>query len=227
LRSPLARLSFAAELTKTAHDRTAAAARISKEIGRLTDLVDALLQVTRVEGDPTSRRVEELDLDRLVHELLEDSRVEANAHDCRLHLENTDGASDGASNGPLTVSGDRELLRRAIENVLRNAIRHAPAGSSVDVTLKSASGTALISVRDYGPGVPPEMLLKIFQPFFRVDDSRDTHTGGVGLGLSIAYRAVAAHRGRLRAENAAPGLRVYMELPLNTNQFSDLVPNCD
>lgn len=212
LRSPLARLSFAAELTKTADDRPAAAARMKKEIDRLTDLVGALLQVTRVEGDPSSRSLERLDLDQLARELLEDSRVEADAHSCRLRLE-----SDCESQGALKVIGDRELLRRAIENVLRNAIRHAPSGSSIDVTLAGSAGNALITVRDYGPGVPQEMLLKIFQPFFRVDDSRDSQTGGVGLGLAIAHRAVMAHRGRLTAENAAPGLRVRLELPLDSD----------
>jgi signal transduction histidine kinase len=208
LRSPLARLSFAAELTKTAEDRPAAAARIKKEIDRLTDLVGGLLQVTRVEGDPASRILEHLDLHRLLQELLEDSRVEADAHGCRLQLE---------GHGPLKVSGDRELLWRAIENVLRNAIRHAPSGSSIDVTVKKNSGKALISIRDYGPGVPPDMLQKIFEPFFRVDDSRDSQTGGVGLGLAIAHRAVMAHRGRLTAGNAVPGLRVSMELPLDSD----------
>ena len=70
----------------------------------------------------------------------------------------------------------------------------------------------MLSVRDYGPGVPGETLSKIFQPFFRVDGSRDSQTGGVGLGLAIAYRAISAHHGQITAENASPGLRVRMEL---------------
>ena len=74
--------------------------------------------------------------------------------------------------------------------------------------------TARIAVRDYGPGVPPEALPKIFQPFFRVDDSRYTATGGVGLGLAIASRAIGLHHGKLWAENTTPGLRVWIELPL-------------
>ena len=204
LRSPLARLSFAAELTKTAEDRNAAAARIAKEIDRLTNLVGALVEVTRVEGDPAARRVELLDLDRLVQELLEAIRVEADARGCRFHFE-----SDGA----LPVRGDRELLRRAIENVLRNAIRYAPEGAPIDVRLESSAAKASISVRDYGPGVPPEMLPRIFQPFFRVDHSRDSQTGGVGLGLAIAHRAIGAHHGQITAENAGPGLRVRIEIP--------------
>jgi two-component system sensor histidine kinase CpxA len=204
LRSPLARLSFAAELTKTAEDRNAAAARVTKEIERLTNLVGALVEVTRVEGDPSSRRVEQVDADGLVHDLLEASRMEADARGCRFHFE-----SDGA----LPVRGDRELLRRAIENVLRNAIRYAPEGSAIDVRLEAAGGKAAISVRDYGPGVPEEMLPRIFQPFFRVDGSRDSQTGGVGLGLAIAHRAIVSHHGRITAENAGPGLRVRMDIP--------------
>jgi signal transduction histidine kinase len=204
LRSPLARLSFAAELTRTATDRDAAVARIKKEIDRLTNLVGALVEVTRVEGDPTACRVEDLDLRQLVQELLESSRMEADARGCGFHLE------DG---GRLMVRGDRELLRRAIENVLRNAIRYAPEGTTIDVMLESADGYAAISIRDYGPGVPDEMLPKIFQPFFRVDGSRDSQTGGVGLGLAIAHRAIGAHHGEITAQNAAPGLRVRMQIP--------------
>jgi two-component system sensor histidine kinase CpxA len=204
LRSPLARLSFAAELTKTAEDRNAAAARIAREIERLTNLVGALVEVTRVEGDPSSRRMEPLDLDRLVEELIDASRMEADARGCRFHFE---------SGGGLEVRGDRELLRRAIENVLRNAVRYAPVGSAIDIRVAAADGKASILVRDYGPGVPQETLPRIFQPFFRVDGSRDTHTGGVGLGLAIAHRAIAAHHGSIAAENAAPGLRVRMEIP--------------
>lgn len=204
LRSPLARLSFAAELSKTAEDRNAAAARITKEVARLTDLVGALVEVTRVEGDPSTRRVENLDLGELARDLLESCRMEAEAHGSRFQLEG----------GSVAMRGDRELLRRAIENVLRNAIRYAPAGSAIDVQVDSKDGNAILSVRDFGPGVPADMLPKIFQPFFRVDGSRDSQTGGVGLGLAIAQRAVSAHHGRIVAENAVPGLRVRMELPV-------------
>jgi two-component system sensor histidine kinase CpxA len=112
------------------------------------------------------------------------------------------------------MHGDREVLRRAVENVVRNAIRYTPAGTSVDVQFDATSGAARISVRDYGPGIPEEALPKIFQPFFRVDDSRHTAAGGVGLGLAIASRAIGLHHGKLWAENTHPGLRVCMELLL-------------
>ena len=208
LRSPLARLSFAAELTKTAEDRTAAAARLRKEIDRLTSLVGALLQMTRLEGDPSSRSMEEATLGPLLEELVDDCRVEAEARGCRILLQT------GAS---VKVQADRELLRRAAENILRNAIRYAPEGTSIDIALESSGNTALITVRDYGLGVPLESLPKIFTPFFRVDASRDNTTGGAGLGLSIAHRAVSLHHGRLLARNVEPGLLVSIELPIVGN----------
>jgi two-component system sensor histidine kinase CpxA len=85
----------------------------------------------------------------------------------------------------------------------------------VEVELDRAKGMARLTVRDHGPGVPEEALGEIFQPFVRVDDSRDSSTGGVGLGLAIAMRAVGLHHGRVWAENARPGLRVLIELPLD------------
>ncbi len=205
LRSPLARLSFAAELTRTAPDRAAAASRLKKEIDRLTDLVGALVEVTRAEGDPSATRLEPLQLGDLLRSVVDDCRVDADVRGCGIGM-----------SGDLhqTLRGDRELLRRAMENVVRNAIRYTPRGSTVDVNMASTGQTVRISVRDCGPGVPEELLPKIFQPFFRVDDSRDSSTGGVGLGLAIASRAISVHHGRLWAQNVNPGLSVCIELPL-------------
>ena len=205
LRSPLARLSFAAELIRTAEDRDAAVARLKKEIARLADLVGGLIQVTRAEGDPSASNAEELRLDELLDEIVNDCQMEAEARGCHIALE---------TEPQLSMRGDRELLRRAIENVVRNGIRYTPGGAAVDVKLGATKEAARITVRDYGPGVPQDVLPKIFQPFFRVDDSRDTSTGGVGLGLAIAYRAIGLHHGKLWAENATPGLAVWIELPL-------------
>jgi signal transduction histidine kinase len=205
LRSPLARLSFAAELARTAEDRDAAVARMKKEIHRLTDLVGALVQMTRAEGDPSSSTPEWVRIDQLVAGLVEDCRLEADARHCGITMRSGD---------PVTLRGDEELLRRAIENVLRNSIRYTPEGSQVEVSLETACNTVCIAVRDYGPGVPDWALSKIFQTFFRVDDSRDSSTGGAGLGLAITRRAITLHHGNVWAENAAPGLRVRIELPL-------------
>ena len=203
LRSPLARLAVAVELARSGEDREAALSRIEKEAERLNALVGELLQVTRAEGDPSSLRLESVRLDELLADLAEDCSVEARARGCRLSLDRTQ---------PLTVQGDAELIRRAVENVIRNAIRHTPADTSVEVRLEG-DGSARITVRDYGPGVPDEFLPRIFDPFYRVDTDRNRFSGGVGLGLAIARRAIQLHKGAIRARNASPGLLVEIELP--------------
>jgi signal transduction histidine kinase len=207
LRSPLARLSFAAELVKTAPDLDEAVGRLRKEISRLSDLVGALLQMTRAEGDPASGERKEFALDRLIADLVDDCSVEAAAHHCEIQFR---------SPGSVSMLGDPELTRRAIENVLRNAIQYSPESAPIDVELEAKSGTARIAVRDRGAGVPEDQLTRIFQPFFRVDGSRNGATGGVGLGLAIASRAVSLHHGRIEAKNENPGLLVTLELPTAT-----------
>lgn len=207
LRSPLARLSFGVELARTAEDREAAIARIRKEVDRLTSLVGGLLQVTRAEGDPAQRNLEEVDLRELLTELADDCSIEAEKRHCEVVLDATT---------PVILLGDRELLRRAIENVLRNAIRYAPEGTAIEVKLQPNPEAASISIRDYGSGVPDDLLTEIFKPFFRVGQARDTASGGVGLGLAIAQRAVALHQGKMLARNVEPGLMVSVELPLHS-----------
>jgi signal transduction histidine kinase len=209
LRSPLARLGFAVELAKTSDDRDAALARIRKEADRLNSLVDELLRLTRSEGDPGARNLEEIELANLVDDLMADCRVEAEAQGCRLV---------SRINHSAFLLGDRELIRRACENVLRNAIRHSPAASSIDVALSVQDDLATIAIRDQGPGVPPESLAEIFKPFYRVEKSRVRSSGGLGLGLAIASRAVALHKGRITARNADPGLIVEIELPVNRSE---------
>ena len=137
---------------------------------------------------------------------MESCNLEAEAQGCRLTTK---------IGGPAVIAGDYELLRRACDNVLRNAIRHAPAGSSVDVELATSGGRATITFRDYGPGVPPDALADIFKAFYRVEKDRGRSSGGVGLGLAIASRSVALHHGQIIARNANPGLLVEIELPLD------------
>lgn len=206
LRSPLARLEFAVELARTSSNREAAFDRIKKEVGRLSALVGELLQVTRAEGDPASRNMQEISLNNLLKDLIEDSSMESHARGCQLTLE---------CSAPIQIIGDRELLRRAVENVLRNAIRYSPDQTQIKVEVTRRNDKAVISVRDFGPGVPSESLPLLFQPFYRVDSDRNRNNGGVGLGLAIAKRAVTLHNGALKARNAAPGLEVEIEIPVS------------
>jgi signal transduction histidine kinase len=205
LRSPLARLGVAVELARSGEDREHMLDRIQKEADRLNELVGELLQVTRVEGDPSLQRVETVRLDEMLGDLVYDSLLEAKAKDCTLLLQ---------AAVPVTLTGDEELIRRAVENVIRNAIRYAPRGTAVDIELQKAGGMARVGVRDYGPGVPEEALPRIFDPFYRVDSDRNRVSGGLGLGLAIARRSVELHKGKLQARNANPGLAVTIEFPL-------------
>ena len=204
LRSPLARLGVAVELARSGDDLQSNLNRIQKESDRLNSLVGQLLQVTRAEGDPNSLRRDHVRLDQLVQQLVDDSRIEASAHGCELKYENRE---------PVAVEGDPELLRRAVENVIRNAIRYSPKGTTVEVTLARHDGKAVVEVRDHGPGVPEDALPRLFDPFYRVESDRNRVSGGIGLGLSIARRAIELHKGSIRARNAQPGLEVEMELP--------------
>jgi two-component system sensor histidine kinase CpxA len=120
---------------------------------------------------------------------------------------------------PCLVSGDSELMRRAVDNVVRNAVRYTSPGSEVTIRLRCAqigsAALAEISVRDHGPGVPEDDLPYLFRPFFRVSHARERQTGGSGLGLAITERAVRAHHGTVWAANAQDGgLRVIILLPL-------------
>ncbi len=211
LRSPLARLGFAVELARTSPDHETALGRIHKEANRLNHLVNELLQLTRAEGDPGARNLSDVDLVDLMQDLVADCTLEADAQGCRLLL---------GGDREVIVTGERELLRRACENVLRNAIRHSPAGTTVDIAVVCLDGQVELSVRDYGSGVPREALSDIFQPFFRVEGDRDRSSGGVGLGLAIARRAVELHQGTVTAFNANPGLVVALELPCRTDRVA-------
>jgi signal transduction histidine kinase len=206
LRSPLARLNIAIELARTADDRDAAAARLQKEVDRLSELVGSLIEVTRAEGDRLHRRSDDIRIGDVLQDVVQASQLEAEARPCRLLVRDTTTRS---------LIGDREMLRRAIENVVRNAIRHAPAKSAVEIDADDGAHGLTISIRDSGVGVPEATLPHLTKPFFRVEEARDyTANGGVGLGLSIAERAVQLHDGRLSAENAHPGLRVTMTFPV-------------
>jgi signal transduction histidine kinase len=204
LRSPLARMGFAVELTERDEDRPLAIRQLRKELGRLSGLVDSLLQTTRLEDGALPLNLQNFSLDALLRDLAATCAIEAAARPCRIRLDAPAGMS---------VRGDRELLHRAFENVLRNAIRHAPPDSAVEVGVAAAPGKILVTVRDHGPGVPEDLLEEIFQPFFRVDAARSGTDGGTGLGLAIVRQAVELHRGRVTAQNAEPGLLVEMELP--------------
>jgi two-component system sensor histidine kinase CpxA len=159
----------------------------------------------------------ELDLETLVREVVKDADFEARARNRSVKL---------TSSQKIVINGVPNLIRRAIENVVRNALHYTAEGTQVEIKLFTdsfagpAAATsvseerAIIVVRDHGPGVPEEALSEIFRPFYRVDEARDREAGGVGLGLAIADRAVRLHGGTVAAANVpAGGLAVTIVLP--------------
>ena len=211
LRSPLARLRMAGALGRRQIENDArgeefapAFERISRETARLDTLIGQLLDLTRLENGGHGER-ENVDVNALVEEIAADAQFEASACNKRVEITRAD---------PFSIQGERALLSSAIENVVRNALRHTPENERVEIALTTNESGALISVRDHGNGVPPETLARIFEPFFRVEEARDRQSGGAGLGLAIVQRAVAAHGGEVRARNAeGGGLEVELELP--------------
>jgi len=207
LRSPLARLKFAVKLARTSEDSKAALDRIERDVNRITSLVTEIIEMTSIEEGPAAQKMTSVPLQEIVDEVVRDCSLEADFHGCSIAVE-------GALTHPVT--GNRELLRRAVENVMRNGIRYSPRDSTIRLTLSEDGQNALVEMRDYGPGVPPESLGRIFDSFFRVEEARAASGGGSGLGLSIAKRAVQLHQGKIEAENALPGLRIRMTIPFHT-----------
>jgi signal transduction histidine kinase len=205
LRSPLARLKFAVKLARTSTDTGSALDRIERDINRMASLVSDIVEITNVESDPALQGAEEVRIAEILDEVIDDCAMEAGMRGCHLQME---GRIAGQ------VLGNRELLRRALENVARNAIRYAPDTSTIYISVDENQHDAVIVVRDHGPGVPEEDLTHIFDPFFRVEEARNANGGGSGLGLSIAKRAVQLHHGNISAHNSFPGLRVEIRVPL-------------
>src|SRR5271168_2443834 len=156
LRSPLARLKFAVKLARTSADSDAAFDRINRDVDRIASLVAGIVEVTSAEGDLFAQGAEMMRIGDVLDEVIRDCALEAEVRGCRIVL-------SGRSTGE--ILGNRELLRRALENVMRNAIRYSPEQSTIDVSVVEDSGAANIAIRDYGSGVPEGTLTKIFDPF--------------------------------------------------------------
>ncbi len=214
LRSPLARLNLALELARKSSgpEAQSSLARIERESGRLNDLIGQLLLLTKLECGEGRLHLEAIDLAALIAEIAQDVDFEAQSSGKRVEF---------LSNQPLQLMADQEMLRQAVENVVRNAVRYTPEGSTVSITLAQGTGLekskACVQVRDHGPGVPESALTQIFRPFFRVAEARERHSGGVGIGLAICERAVKLHGGSIRAVNAPDkGLIMEITLPIQS-----------
>jgi two-component system sensor histidine kinase CpxA len=213
LRSPLARLSVALGLARQRQtpEIEGQLDRIELEADRLNQLIQRLLTIARLESGADGLRKTRLSLHELVEQVAHDAEFESTGKECRVTSDPEDDE--------FLVEGDPDLLRSAVENVIRNATRYTAPGTTVEAKLerrKNGNGAEemIVRVSDSGPGVPAASLEKIFQPFYRLDDARNRQTGGAGLGLSIADRAIRLHGGRISASNRKEGgLEVEIRIP--------------
>jgi two-component system sensor histidine kinase CpxA len=207
LRSPLARLSVALEL---AREEAPAAMiehlkRIEREAARLNLLIGQLLRLSAMESTDASAFTEVFPLNGLVENMLPDVEFEAQQRTCTIRV---------VDQCDCMVQGSPELIYRAIENIVRNAVRYTREQSVVELKISCEQHMVVLDVSDFGPGVPESELDNIFRPFYRVDNARQFDTGGFGVGLAIADRAVRLHHGELRAQNRPEGgLIVSLKLP--------------
>jgi two-component system sensor histidine kinase CpxA len=213
LRSPLARLYVALELARSrvGEEGSAELDRIEREAERLTELIGQLLTLTGLESGIESGNRTSLALHKLLEEIAADGEYEAHLKNKRVRI---------SSNTECIIHANAGLLRSAIENVVRNAVRYTLEGTEVTISSEMEGATeprfVVIRIRDHGSGVPEEKLAEIFKPFYRIADSRDRQSGGTGLGLAITERALRLHNGTVTASNASGGgLLVELRLPVN------------
>ncbi len=217
-RSPLTRIRLAAEIARKSPDSwPRCLERIVYDAERLSGMVDELLTLARAQF-AVSKSETYFDLAALLSEIVADVRFEAEAADITLTVSIPETLRD---NDQLVLNGNPELLRKAIENVLRNAVEYSPRGECVALSLSRPTGrhdSLQIDVSDRGPGVPADSLVRIFEPFERVGDLKSS---GFGLGLAIARSAVTAHQGSIVATNRpSGGLIVTLRLPQATSQLA-------
>ena len=207
LRSPLARLQVAVEISRQQPKRiNELLQRIEKESHRLDELVGELLTLSRLEADVIEKNNDYFDINGLITSIIEDARFETAGLNKDIRFE---------ASKEIIIKGHIELLRRAIENIVRNTLFHTPEHSQVQITLEQNKNRINLTVCDRGNGVPDEKLDQLFQPFVRIDESnQNIKIPGYGLGLAIAKRAVEIHAGTITAFNQSiGGLCIQIQLP--------------
>jgi len=211
LRSPLARLGVALEITRSKLDKGEANTipeeldRIQMEADRLNSLIGEVLALARFDQAAVEMAHETVDLNALLENLVGDLAFEASAEGKHVTLQ---------LQSPARLQGDAAWMRRALENIARNAIRYTGKDSSVDINLGIRNETIKVTIHDHGPGVPEAALSHLFDAFYRVSDARERQSGGYGLGLAIARQVIRAHGGDITAANHPEGgLDITVILP--------------
>lgn len=179
---------------------------LEDEVDRLSGMVDSLLKLTSLEQVPRTDRIE---LSELLHQVTED--VSSLFSGKGMHI-STEAA-------PGSIQGSRELLRRALFNLVENAVKYGPEGGQVQISASLEGETAIIAVADQGPGIPQELRERVFEPFFRVDSARSRQSGGTGLGLALVRAIAELHGGSASVEEAPTGgARFTLKIPVVTSK---------
>lgn len=215
LRTPLTRLGLAVNIARQSPGAQAAQAldRIDHESDRLNTLIERIIRLSRLEALDDPPRRDPIELSDFIDTIAGDANFEAEAHGCKVKTLRCE---------PYRMQGDRELLREALENVIRNAIRYSPKGTSIEVDafVPPAAGYR-ITIRDHGPGVPSGHLASIFQSFHRAPQPDGEDPSGFGIGLAIAKRAVELHHGSIAGQNRPDGgFEVAIALPVSDRCIS-------
>lgn len=221
VRSPLTRIRLASGLLAQRDPSAAgASARIDEEISKLDDLIEKILDVSRLESGAVAWKSEMLDLRAIVERILVDASFEAEQLGKSLTSQLIDK--------PLVIVADRHWTQSAIENVVRNALKHTPDGASVEAVLDHHDHFARLVVRDSGEGISSEDLARIFQPFYRsTTGSTQRSTAGAGLGLAIAAQVLRGNGGKIEARNRIDaaghmrGFEICLEWPLADAKITD------
>ncbi len=210
LRSPLTRLSVSLELLR--RGETDVVEQMQSDLDRMNEMIGQILLLTRLDLQPLQANWAQVDLRALLEGIANDAEFEAQADEKKVTL---DVATDAS------VRGDANLLRSAFENIVRNAVHYAAPHTTIEIGAmlrSSPNGTQLceVTVRDCGPGVPEASLPHLFDPFYRVSESRDLRESGTGLGLAITSKVVELHGGTVSAINRTDckGLEVRVALPV-------------
>lgn len=206
LRSPLARAQLALGLTER-QQTLEQVPRLKQELDRLDAMLDELLTYSKLDAGQYQLQQQLFDLPELLTDIIDVNQVEADAKQQTIRLTATPG---------IQVLADSRLLARAIENILRNAIKYSPTGSEITINLQQHYNELTLSICDKGPGIAQEQLEAVFEPFYRVSSSRNASTGGTGLGLAIVAQIVRQHTGQVKAQNNTDGgLCIILSLPVN------------
>ena len=209
LRSPLARIQVAIELARKKSNNLAENEfqRMELECSRLNTLIGEIIYFARLDKSTNTLKKVRVDLHLLIESIVNDANFEFSKQAPRVLISTLQ---------PCRLKLDERLIHRAIENILRNALRYSNPTQQVIISLhvSESNKTIEIDIKDKGPGVPNDQLTKIFEPFYRVDKARVKRTGGYGLGLAIAQQAVQMHEGSIVAKNLEEGgLLVKIILP--------------